>query len=164
MRRCVRDTAAAAIGVPKTQILHVHAGSLEALSLKKTTTVWWPRRDRKGQRLYRQDFSHGGGSCSTPGRTAVAGIQDPGPVRRENTNRSRRGEAETTLKDPGSPDSGSKSQMELLTRQGAEGTWATIPGTRDREAGSPPIYRHGASDQMPAPGRKEDAIEAGDEK
>ena len=77
----------------KTPTLNVQAGSREALPHKKRKTIWWPWRGRRGLRLYRQDSSHGGGSGGTTEpltltryRTAVAGIQDPGPVRREITN------------------------------------------------------------------------------
>ena len=61
-------------------------------------------------------------------------------------------------------DYGSKNPEELLTRMGAKGAGAAIPGTKDREAGPPPIHRHGASDQVPASGRKEDDTGVGDEK
>jgi len=59
---------------------------------------------------------------------------------------------------------GGRSPVELLTRRGAKRTGAIIPGTRDQEARPPPINRHGASDQVHAPRRKEDDIEVGDEK
>ena len=53
--------------------------------------------------------------------------------------------------------------MELLTRRGARVQEQLFPGPEIGRR-DPPVHRHGASDQEPASGRKEDDIEVGDEK
>ena len=47
LRRSVRESAAAAIGDRETPTLNIQKGDKEALSLKKKTTVLWPRRGRR---------------------------------------------------------------------------------------------------------------------
>ena len=81
LRRSVRDTAAAAIGV-NGDSNPTSSGEEQGgwLHRKKRTSVSWPRRGRKGLRLYRGASSHGGSGtygrwtvCTVPA-TAVAGI------------------------------------------------------------------------------------------
>ncbi len=79
--------------------LHVQTRSREALPRKRRTTAWWPWRGRRGLRLCRRVSSHGGCyrmfgevyGIHYVRDTAVAGIQDPGPVRRETTNNRKEG-------------------------------------------------------------------------
>ena len=52
LRRSVRVSPAAAIGVAKAPTLHVQAGSREALPRKNNTTVLWPREGHRGLRRH----------------------------------------------------------------------------------------------------------------
>ncbi len=81
MRRSVRETAAAAIGVyVDTNLTRQGEEQGGRLPRKKGIAVLWPRRGRWGQRLYRRALSNGGSrsggaefSC-TVRDTAVAGV------------------------------------------------------------------------------------------
>ena len=134
--------------------------------------MWWPWIGRRGLRLHRQETSHGaarrnygilihntGTGLSSPGFVILARFD--GKLR--TWGREGRSGDHPQEKLP-VHECGSKSPVELRTRRGAKGTGAAIPGTRDREAGPPPIHRHGASDQVSAPERKEDDTEVGDDK
>ncbi len=52
LRRSVRELAAAATCARETPTLNVQEGDREASSLKKKTTVLWPRRGRRGLRQH----------------------------------------------------------------------------------------------------------------
>ncbi len=81
LRRSVRDTAAAAIGVHggtnPTSSGEEHGGRLPR---KKRTSVSWPRRGRRGLRLHRGVSSHGG--SGTYGRRPLSNAHSTGHYRR----------------------------------------------------------------------------------
>ena len=69
LRRSVRESAATATGVLETPTQYVQEGDREESSLKKKTTVLWPRRGRR--ELRQRCWSFFDGSCRS--RTASIG-------------------------------------------------------------------------------------------
>jgi hypothetical protein len=98
LRRSVRESAATATGVLETPTQYVQEGDREESSLKKKTTVLWPRRGRRELRQRCWSFfdgscrsrtaSIGYASCSSPGVSTPARfggenrtrLQDPDEV------------------------------------------------------------------------------------
>jgi hypothetical protein len=81
MRRSVRETAAAAIGVfVDTNLTRLGEEQGGKLPRKKGTAVLWPRRGRYIRCLHRRALSNGGSRSSDAGfsrtvrDTAVAGV------------------------------------------------------------------------------------------
>ncbi len=140
---------------------------------RRRPPVLWPRRGCWEHHLQRGGSSHGadpaillGSLTITRYGTVVAGIQGPGPVRREITNM-RQGGAKR--RPPSREDASARLRKQkpggASDKAGGQGVRSSY--SRDQRSGGgtpPPIHRHGASYQVSAPGRKEDDIEVGDEK
>ena len=149
LRKSVRETAAAAIGVYKdnnpTRPGEEQGGRLPR---KKGTAVLWPRRGRRGQRLHRGAFSNGGIISGGAGFSRT--VRDIYCRRRGL--RPRPGSSGNCEKRGGAC-CGSSTRKGLVTgrreqrpggasgQRAGEGTCATFPGSRVPEAGPPPSHR-----------------------